>query len=175
VYPLIGILLVLAAGVPTTPPRTRCESASVSRALSIQADWFAYEERHVTIVQTRLTDRCWIARYDLEKAESVGCLAPRDFEILIDSLGNSEFFDMPEDVSSPPFYVDEATAVLEIDLDGRHHSVRASGLDRASTKEALRFREVWNLIIQLADELSTACAPPPNPSLQRTQGNALRR
>jgi hypothetical protein len=38
--------------------------------------------------------------------------------------------------------------VIEVSIDGRHHRVMASGLDRATSPEALCFRDLWNSVSQ---------------------------
>ena len=64
-------------------------------------------------------------------------LSPSELSALEALVRESGIMDFPEDLSSPPYYVDEAIAVLEIHLDGKfrqHHRVRdRSGGRRPST------------------------------------------
>ena len=54
------------------------------------------------------------------------------------------------DVSSPPFYADEPMAILDLTTDGRSHRSTASGLTRASTEDALRFKSLWEAVLKLS-------------------------
>ena len=73
-----------------------------------------------------------------------GNLSRDQLKSLLVAVEESQFMQLPDDVSSPPFYVDEAARVIEVSIDGRHHRVMASGLDRATSPEALCFRDLWS-------------------------------
>lgn len=77
-----------------------------------------------------------------------GKLSEGQVNCLLTAVEKSRFMQLPDDVSSPPFYVDEPARVIVVSIGGRRHRVMASGLDRATSPEALCFRDLWNVLSQ---------------------------
>jgi hypothetical protein len=77
-----------------------------------------------------------------------GSLSRDQLKSLLVAVEESRFMQLPDDVSSPPFFVDEPARVIVVSIDGRRHRVTASGLDRATSPEALCFRDLWSSVSQ---------------------------
>jgi hypothetical protein len=77
------------------------------------------------------------------------CLSREQLHQLVDLLESSRFFDFPEDLSSPPYYVDEPMKYMKVELRGVSHFVTAGGLERAAEPTAVAYRELWNAVQEL--------------------------
>ena len=87
-----------------------------------------------------------------EPLEVTALLSPEEVGAVRTALEGRQVLRWPEDLSSPPYYVDEATAVIEVRNSDTQHVVRASGLDRAATPEAVSFRELFCRLYSLVPE-----------------------
>jgi len=81
-----------------------------------------------------------------EDAVEAGHLSEQRRTELREAIEASRFWKMPEDLSSPPFFVDEPSVSIEVSRADRTHRVRASGLERATSPDALAFRGVWTIL-----------------------------
>jgi len=79
-------------------------------------------------------------------------LLPCELSALEALVRESGIMGFPEDLSSPPYYVDEAIAVLEIHLEGKLRHIIASVIDWAIDQEARCFAWIWQSVMALSDE-----------------------
>jgi hypothetical protein len=79
-------------------------------------------------------------------------------EAVAAKVRGTSFMKLPSDLSVPPYFADEPTAIVEVVVAGNSHRVQASGLARARDSDALCFRDLWNLINELAPIDGGCCA-----------------
>jgi hypothetical protein len=112
--------------------------------------------RRITIDSTGfVTDTVgstWIIVQHGHELISTSRLTKEQLDSLIGALERAHFFALPEDLSEPPFFPDQAMDALEVQLGTRKHLVRASGIEFSTTAVAVAFRELVHYVLSLSRE-----------------------
>ena len=112
--------------------------------------------REIDIDGPAFRDICWHSLASPE-VRVTACLAPAELDQLANAVAVAQFFTLPTTVEQPPYYVDEPVASVAISVGDQHNKVRAAGLDRAQTLEAIRFRNLCTYLVNVAQLHGSAC------------------
>ena len=142
--------LVLAASATAGTPRC-ADSVGPVTSFSVEASAVTNVSRRTLLIASSgiiaFTESSFCRSIQgLDNVPLIGNLTEDQVANLLTAVKQSRFMELPDDVSSPPFYVDESAKIIEVSMNGRRHRVMASGLDRAESPEALCFRDLWNFL-----------------------------
>lgn len=160
---LLMVLRGIYEGQPLTLPS--CNPANGAARAVTRIHTFCSSGRQLYIEGAALLDSCWQGGEDVRFAR---CLDSEDVERLSTAIAEADFFNLPGDLDTPPSYVDEPVVAIWASSGAQTRRARASGLDRATTSGALRFRGLCQQLVGLSQRLGSPCGASLKPSSQRT-------
>lgn len=160
--PLLALLVL--TNLAGARGEDECPNSALPPGFHVEASWGARERLTVEInADGRLLAHSTNSRDLLEghpRSATTRCLSTSELDSLLEAIDRTAFFDLPADVSVPPFIVDQAFASLTIAFADRRHSVRGSGLEGATTNEAVRLRRIWCVVFSLVGSPLDEALPP---------------
>lgn len=148
VIPIVTAFVAVAAQAQNAP----------EPGFTVSAKWMVHWGKQRSVVigpDGHLVDTVWHPLLMLEVGGELTAerdLLPSELSALEALVRESGIMDFPEDLSSRPYYVDEAIAVLEIHLDGKFRHIIASGIDRATDGRTRCFAWIWQSVMALSEE-----------------------